>query len=375
MKHVIAENLELGFATFAAIVVKILLKLKILLVCSVFFYQWLTCFLILQIVCTILSFAALVTLGELFFFHLILIQKVLCIYIYIFFFTESLYSLVTNTHEACTFFDMSHLLLQGMTTYDYVITMRAQTEPPGSSIDDQDDHTTQPPSPIISVASGRNSLGGSMRFGGASLCTPPNQDDIIEEDVIEHHWETGSVDPDTLSETRPPPPPNRPQVRINPWKLANLDPKKVSEETAKARASSSVLIPLSSLHNSYRPSSNASGISTPGSTTTHDQTNPTALNEEGRSINVVVVAGPVRGNDECSMVWDLEAARYVSSSSQTGTELVTLGGGGSLAANERLNNNNITPLGTNPPPAGFIRHVRRDSIIPEFLPIDLQRAS
>ncbi|CAA7025175.1 unnamed protein product [Microthlaspi erraticum] len=296
MRHLIDEYLGLPFPVFATVV----------------------------IACTTLSLVALLAVGELFIFHLILIKK-------------------------------------GMTTYDYFVAVRAQNEPPASSIDDDQEQITQPPSPLSPVASGRSSLGESMAYPGASLCTDPNQDDVIEEeDVIQHHLETGAAPP-------------RRQVKISPWTLATLDPKQVYEAVAKARASSSVLRPVIPQHNPHIPSSHASGVSTPGSTTqqsnntaessgrTIDHTNPTASNEEG-SINAVVVAAPTRANMASSdESWDPEAAQG------PGIELVTFGRGRRCLATNR----ELASLRTHPP-LGFISHVRAYSIIPELTPTDLE---
>ncbi|CAH2059555.1 unnamed protein product [Thlaspi arvense] len=335
MEHLITEKLGLGFSRppFAAIVA----------------------------VCTTLSFLAIVPLGELFFFHIILIRK-------------------------------------GITTYDYVVAVRAQTEPPGPSIDGQDPHSQplSPASSAVTAASGRSSLGLSIQYRGASLCTPPNifmdqQDDVIQ------HLEPGpvrsTIDPDTLTQKNQP---QRQQVRINPWKLAKLDSNEASKAAAKARASSSVLLPVSSRHNLYKTSSNASGRSSPASShhtkntcslspaLTRDHFNPmymsssaneSPLNEE-ESRNVVVAASRrnLPTSDESSVVWDQEAGRFVSSSGIPGTEL-----GGPLAANERLSS--VTSSGSEGsrrvrgnPLIGHFQQVRsqRGGQLPVFMPTDSQ---
>ncbi|CAN7061714.1 hypothetical protein HID58_015992 [Brassica napus] len=335
MEHLITEKLGLGFSRppFAAIV----------------------------IVCTALSFLAIVPLGELFFFHIILIRK-------------------------------------GITTYEYVVAVRAQSEPPGPSIDAGDEYS-QPPSPAssaVTAASGRSSLGLSIQYRGASLCTPPNIFMDQNDDVIQHLEQPGTVrstiDPDKK-------PPQRQQVRINPWKLAKLDSNEASKAAAKARASSSVLLPLASRQHPHKTSSNASGRSSPASSyqtkntsLTRDHINPmymsssaneSPLNEEERR-NVVIAAAAARRNmstsDESSVVWDPEAGRFVSSSLQTpGTELATFGGGGSLAGNERLNS--VSSSGSDgsrrvrgTPLTGYFQQVRsqRGGQLPVFMPSDSQ---
>ncbi|GLT36733.1 hypothetical protein SLA2020_458320 [Shorea laevis] len=89
--------------------------------------------------CTVVSLVATLPLGELFFFHIILIQK-----------------------------------LPGITTYEYVVAMRAQTKPPGQSVDGGD-HQSLPSSPTslaVTAISGRSSFGMGVQYKDA-WCTPP----------------------------------------------------------------------------------------------------------------------------------------------------------------------------------------------------------
>ncbi|XP_022772538.1 protein S-acyltransferase 21 isoform X2 [Durio zibethinus] len=187
--------------------------------------------------CTAVSFLATVPLGELFFFHIILIRK-------------------------------------DITTYEYVVAMRTQSEPPGQSADggDQQSMPSSPTSSALTAISGRSSLGMSLQYKGA-WCTPPrifmdHQDEIIP------HLEPGrlpsTVDPDVV----PPPDkekrlPKRP-VRISAWSLAKLDSNEAVKAAAKARATSSVLHPIGSQPHSYNvdqlSSNNVSGRSSPIST-------------------------------------------------------------------------------------------------------------
>ncbi|KAJ7966993.1 S-acyltransferase [Quillaja saponaria] len=185
-------------------------------------------------ICTAVSFLATVPLGELFFFHMILIRK-------------------------------------GITTYEYVVAMRTQSEQPGPSVNgaDQQSLPSSPTSSAVTAISGRSSLGVSLQYRGA-WCTPPrifmdHQDEVIP------HLEPGrlpsTVDPDAL---QPPDKgkklPQR-QVRISAWKLAKLDSSEAVKAAAKARASSSVLRPISSQHHPYDAdhlsSGNMSGRSSP----------------------------------------------------------------------------------------------------------------
>ncbi|XP_065881807.1 protein S-acyltransferase 21 [Euphorbia lathyris] len=211
MEHQITEKLGIGFSRppFASVVA----------------------------VCTFVSFLATVPLGELFFFHVILIRK-------------------------------------GITTYEYVVAMRTQSEPPGPSLDggDQQSLASSPTSSAVTAVSGRSSMGMTLQYKGA-WCTPPrifmdHQDEIVP------HLEPGrlpsTVDPDALEETEKGKRlPHRP-IKISAWKLAKLDSNEAIKAAAKARASSSVLRPVSYRHHPYDAdhlsSSNVSGRSSPIST-------------------------------------------------------------------------------------------------------------
>nr|XP_043615551.1 protein S-acyltransferase 21-like [Erigeron canadensis] len=187
-------------------------------------------------ICTAVSLLATIPLGELFFFHIILIRK-------------------------------------GITTYEFVVAMRTQSEPPGPSLDGMDQQSLQssPTSSAVTAMSGRSSHGLSLHNKGA-WCTPPRifmdqQDEVIP------HLEPGrlpsTVDPDAV---QPPEKgkklPQRP-VKLSAWKLAKLDSNEAIKAGAKARASSSVLRPVGSKYNQYDPdhlsSSNVSGRSSPNS--------------------------------------------------------------------------------------------------------------
>ncbi|PIN14671.1 DHHC-type Zn-finger protein [Handroanthus impetiginosus] len=185
--------------------------------------------------CTAVSFLATVPLGELLFFHIILIRK-------------------------------------GITTYEYVVAMRTQSEPPGPSIDagEQQSLPSSPTSSAVTAISGRSSVGRGLQYKGA-WCTPPrifmdHQDEIVP------HLEPGrlpsTVDPDAVSD-KGKRVPQRP-VRISAWKLAKLDSNEAIKAGAKARASSSVLRPVSSRSHhhdaDHLSSTTMSGKSSPTST-------------------------------------------------------------------------------------------------------------
>ncbi|XP_058090571.1 probable protein S-acyltransferase 19 isoform X1 [Magnolia sinica] len=176
--------------------------------------------------CTAVSLLACLPLGELFFFHLILIRK-------------------------------------GITTYEYVVAMRTQSEPPGPSVNE--DPQSLPSSPISSVAtgmSGGSSLG--LQYKGA-WCTPPRIFVDHQDEVLSHLGPghvPSTVDPDTAEAfERGKRLPKRP-VRISAWKLAKLDTNEAMRAAAKARASSSVLRPINSRHQYDSDHGSSGNIST-----------------------------------------------------------------------------------------------------------------
>lgn len=183
--------------------------------------------------CTAVALFATVPLSELFFFHLLLMRK-------------------------------------GITTYEYVVAMRTQSEPPGPSIDGEEQLSlpSSPTSSAVTAISGRSSVGMGLPYKG-SWCTPPrifmdHQDEVIP------HLEPGrlpsTVDPDAMQEEKGKRVNQRP-VRISTWKLAKLDSNEAIKAGAKARASSSVLRPISSRNHQYdhdiASSANMSGKSSP----------------------------------------------------------------------------------------------------------------
>ncbi|MED6223469.1 hypothetical protein PIB30_074282 [Stylosanthes scabra] len=161
------------------------------------------------VVCTAVSILALVPLSELFFFHMILIRK-------------------------------------GITTYEYVVAMRAMSEGPAAASYDGDlpNVLYSPTGSATTGVSGGSSLG--LQYKGA-WCTPPRVFVDYQDEVVPH-LEPGmlpsTVDPDAagIAETGQKMP-KRP-VRISAWKLAKLDSQEAMKAAAKARASSSVLRPV-----------------------------------------------------------------------------------------------------------------------------------
>lgn len=160
-------------------------------------------------VCTAVSILACVPLGELFFFHMILIRK-------------------------------------GITTYEYVVAMRAMSEAPaGASVDEDLPNVLYSPTGSATTGlSGGSSLG--LQYKGA-WCTPPRVFVDYQDEVVPH-LEPGmlpsTVDPDAAGiAERGQKLPKKP-VRISAWKLAKLDSQEAVRAAAKARASSSVLRPV-----------------------------------------------------------------------------------------------------------------------------------
>ncbi|XP_042518833.1 LOW QUALITY PROTEIN: probable protein S-acyltransferase 19 [Macadamia integrifolia] len=159
-------------------------------------------------VCSAVSLLACLPLSELFFFHVILIRK-------------------------------------GITTYEYVVAMKAMSEAPaGASVDEEMPNVVYSPTGSATTGvSGGSSLG--LQYKGA-WCTPPRVFVDYQDEVIPH-LEPGmvpsTVDPDAAGPAERRNKSKRP-VRISAWKLAKLDSNEAMQAAAKARASSSVLRPV-----------------------------------------------------------------------------------------------------------------------------------
>ncbi|KAH7679107.1 palmitoyltransferase protein [Dioscorea alata] len=161
-------------------------------------------------ICTAVSLLACVPLGELFFFHMILIKK-------------------------------------GITTYEYVVAMRAMSEAPPASPEDELRRWAlySPTNSATTGISGGSSLG--LQYKGV-WCTPPRVF-VDQQDEIIPHLEPGmvpsTVDPDAAGNAESGMKSKR-AVKISAWKLAKLDSGEAMKAAAKARASSSVLRPIES---------------------------------------------------------------------------------------------------------------------------------
>lgn len=158
-------------------------------------------------ICTAVSLLAIIPLGELFFFHLLLIKK-------------------------------------GITTYEFVVAMRAMSEPPPESINDDVQNVLYSPSGSATTGISRgSSMGFHLDYKGV-WCTPPRVF-VDQQDEVVPHLEPGmvpsTVDPDASASGNKQP---KKTVKISTWKLAKLDSGEAMKAAAKARASSSVLRPM-----------------------------------------------------------------------------------------------------------------------------------
>ncbi|CAH8351318.1 unnamed protein product [Eruca vesicaria subsp. sativa] len=155
--------------------------------------------------CTVVTIPACYHLGQLLFFHMLLIKK-------------------------------------GLTTYDYLLAMRAMSDAPAgaASVDEEE---------LQSVLYSLNGSATTGFSGGSSLglsynwCTPPrvfdNQDEVIPQldsrMVLSDAAERGIKAP-------------KRSVKRSAWKLAKLDANEAARVAARARASSSVMRPIDKPH-------------------------------------------------------------------------------------------------------------------------------
>ncbi|XP_024377092.1 protein S-acyltransferase 21 [Physcomitrium patens] len=172
-------------------------------------------------VCTAVAWLACVPLGELFFFHLILIQK-------------------------------------GITTYEYVVAMRAQ--PGGPPVDDEvTSSTTSSTIPDMSRSSSvglhlSSSLGLQQHVG---WCTPPRIFVEHQDEAIPHPASgvpSATVHPEQQTNPRNSKPGN---VRISAWRLAKLNKAEAVQAAENARKVSSVLRRVA--HSELNPSTESDG--------------------------------------------------------------------------------------------------------------------
>ncbi|XP_064988109.1 probable protein S-acyltransferase 19 isoform X2 [Musa acuminata AAA Group] len=136
----------------------------------------------------------------------------------------------------------------GITTYEYVVAMRAMSEAPPASGDEEEPNTLYSPtnSATTSLSIG-SSLG--LQYKGV-WCTPPRVFVDHQDEVISHlgpGMVPSTVDPDAVGSVERA---NKSKkgVKISAWKLAKLDSNEAIRAAAKARASSSVLRPIEAHH-------------------------------------------------------------------------------------------------------------------------------
>nr|XP_018675667.1 PREDICTED: probable protein S-acyltransferase 19 isoform X2 [Musa acuminata subsp. malaccensis] len=136
----------------------------------------------------------------------------------------------------------------GITTYEYVVAMRAMSEAPPVSGDEEEPNTLYSPtnSATTSLSIG-SSLG--LQYKGV-WCTPPRVFVDQQDEVISHlgpGMVPSTVDPDAVGSVERANK-SKKAVKISAWKLAKLDSNEAIRAAAKARASSSVLRPIEAHH-------------------------------------------------------------------------------------------------------------------------------
>lgn len=159
-------------------------------------------------ICTAVSLLACVPLGELFFFHMILIKK-------------------------------------GITTYEFVVAMKAMSEAPPASVDEEGANPLYSPTNSATTGLSLGSSLGLAQYKGV-WCTPPRVFVDHQDEVIPHldpSMVPSTVDPDAANQPSQPSK-SKKAVKISAWKLAKLDANDAMRAAAKARASSSVLRPI-----------------------------------------------------------------------------------------------------------------------------------
>lgn len=161
-------------------------------------------------ICMVVPMVACIPLGELFFFHILLIRK-------------------------------------GLTTYEYVVAMRTMndiTEHAEEQFQNVGNFGNSPSGSTTTGLSVGSSLG--LQYKGA-WCTPPRVFVDYQEEVVPH-LEPGmvpsTVDPDATGMAEKANKAPKKHVKISAWKLSKLDSNEAMMAAAKAKASSSVLRPI-----------------------------------------------------------------------------------------------------------------------------------
>ncbi|XP_057749130.1 probable protein S-acyltransferase 22 [Arachis stenosperma] len=167
-------------------------------------------FVIVVSVCTILAMIATLPVAQLFFFHILLVEK-------------------------------------GISTYDYIIALREQ-EQEQQGVGGQQ----SPQMSTVSSLTGFSSASSFTTFQRGSWCTPPRLFVEDQFDVIPP--ETGSVSSLGKKSIREEPSKrkNPGAVKISPWTLARLNAEEVSKAAAEARKRSKILKPVVRHNDAFR---------------------------------------------------------------------------------------------------------------------------
>ncbi|ONM24933.1 Metal ion binding protein [Zea mays] len=191
-------------------------------------------FVIVVASCTILAMVASLPIAQLLFFHILLIKKASS--------DTFPFCLILLLTESCkkSYVKLKHHndnLMQGISTYDYIIALREQ---------EQDDLSGQQ-SPQMSRVSSYTGLSSTSSFGPlrrGSWCTPPrlfleDQFDVIPSEAASSHNSAMKRKEDEGKRKK-----GSGAVQISPWALARLNAEEVSRVAAEARKKSKVLLPI-----------------------------------------------------------------------------------------------------------------------------------
>lgn len=154
--------------------------------------------------CTILAMVATLPLGQLFFFHILLIKK-------------------------------------GVSTYDYIVAMREQEQ---QNMDEGTQSPQMSHASSISAFSGPSSI-NALQHG--SWCNPPQlfvENAVLPPDNIKSSIKGGNGSINRTPSERMVQKNKRP-VKLSPWALARMNAEEVSRVAAQARKKSKVLRPIS----------------------------------------------------------------------------------------------------------------------------------
>ncbi|CAN7129447.1 unnamed protein product [Brassica rapa subsp. narinosa] len=159
--------------------------------------------------CTLLAMLATLPLAQLFFFHILLIEK-------------------------------------GISTYDYIVALREQEQELEAGGGQQN-----PQMSMISSFTGLSSASSFNAFHRGSWCTPPrlfveDQFDVVPPEnasVSSYGKKTVVAEEHVKKKTQP--------VKISPWTLARLNAEEVSKAAAEARKKSKIIQPVARRENPF----------------------------------------------------------------------------------------------------------------------------